>query len=87
VQTRVLVHSPDLSAPALHHGEKKRLTVSPAKEDAGIDELCGNLGQDFVARSESVTLDFSNMTFSSTCKAAPRSGTVQQRLDFIMSLR
>ena len=29
-----------------------------------IDELYGNLGQDVVARFQSFTLDFSNMTFS-----------------------
>jgi hypothetical protein len=37
--------------------------------NAGIDVLFGNLGQDFFDRFESVSLNFSTMTFSS---GAPR---------------
>jgi hypothetical protein len=39
-------------------------TIFPARMNAGIDVLFGNLGQDFVANFESFTLDFVNMTFS-----------------------
>jgi hypothetical protein len=40
------------------------VTIFPARMNAGIDVLFGNIGQDFVADFESFTLDFVNMTFS-----------------------
>ncbi len=40
------------------------VTIFPARMNAGIDVLFGNIGQDFVANFESFTLDFVNMTFS-----------------------
>jgi len=40
------------------------VTVSPSLTGAPNDELYGNLGQDVVAKFDSFTLDFVNMTFS-----------------------
>jgi hypothetical protein len=42
----------------------KNVSIFPARMNSGIDELYGNLGQDFVADFESFTLDFTKMTFS-----------------------
>jgi hypothetical protein len=42
----------------------KNVSIFPARMNSGIDELYGNLGQDFVAGFESFTLDFTKMTFS-----------------------
>ena len=43
--------------------------IFPIRMNAGIVALFGNLGQDFVDSFESVSLNFSTMTFSS---GAPR---------------
>jgi len=40
------------------------VAIAPTRRNAGLDVLFGNLGQDFVAGFQSVTLDFVNMTFS-----------------------
>jgi len=40
------------------------VAITPSRVNAGLDILFGNLGQDFVDRFESVSLDFSTMTFS-----------------------
>ncbi len=40
------------------------VSISPAPMNAAIDTLFGNLGQDFVDAFESVTLNFSTMTFT-----------------------
>jgi hypothetical protein len=45
------------------------LSIFPIRMNAGIDVLCGNLGQDFVDSFENVSLNLSTMTFSS---GAPR---------------
>jgi hypothetical protein len=45
------------------------VSILPVRMNAGIDVLFGNLGQDFVDAYESVTLNFSTMTFS---PGAPR---------------
>jgi hypothetical protein len=45
------------------------VSILPVRMNAGIDVLFGNLGQDFVDAFESVTLNFSTMTFS---PGAPR---------------
>ncbi len=37
--------------------------ITPAKTNAGLDELYGNIGQDVLDQFESFTLDFANMTF------------------------
>jgi hypothetical protein len=42
----------------------ENVSIFPARMNAGIDELYGNLGQDLVAGFESFTLDFSRMSFS-----------------------
>ena len=42
----------------------KDVTIFPARVNAGIDVLFGNIGLDFVANLEAVTLDFTTMTFS-----------------------
>ena len=42
----------------------KDVPIFPARANAGIDILFGNLGQDFVADFERFTLDFQNMRFS-----------------------
>jgi len=42
----------------------ERVPVFRTKMGSDIDELYGNLGQDLVAKFESFTLDFANMTFS-----------------------
>ncbi|MGH9326387.1 MAG: pepsin/retropepsin-like aspartic protease family protein [Terriglobia bacterium] len=41
----------------------KNVSITPLKTNSGLDELYGNIGQDFVAGFESFTLDFSKMTF------------------------
>ena len=46
------------------------VSILPARMNAGIDVLFGNLGLDFVDSFESVSLNFSTMTFS---VGAPRS--------------
>jgi len=40
------------------------VSILPVRKNAGIDVLFGNLGQDFVRSVESITLNFSTMTFS-----------------------
>ncbi|HWW84489.1 MAG TPA: pepsin/retropepsin-like aspartic protease family protein [Vicinamibacterales bacterium] len=40
------------------------VSITPIRVNAGLDILFGNLGQDFVDRFESVSLNFSTMTFS-----------------------
>jgi predicted aspartyl protease len=45
------------------------VSILPVRVNAGIDVLFGNLGQDFIGGFESVSLNFSTMTFSS---GAPR---------------
>jgi len=40
------------------------VSVLPSAMGAGIDELYGNIGQDVVAKFDSFTIDFANMTFS-----------------------
>ena len=47
----------------------KDVSISPIRMHAAIDVLFGNLGQDFVDGFDSVSLNFSTMTFSS---GAPR---------------
>ena len=42
----------------------RQVSIFPMKMGSGIDELYGNIGQDFVASFQSFTLDFSKMTFS-----------------------
>jgi len=44
--------------------------IFPVRMNSAIDVLFGNLGQDFVEGFESVSLNFSTMTFS---LGAPRS--------------
>jgi len=40
------------------------VSITPIRKNAGLDILFGNLGQDFVDSFESVSLNFSTMTFS-----------------------
>jgi hypothetical protein len=40
------------------------VSITPVRINAGLDILFGNLGQDFVDSFESVSLNFSTMTFS-----------------------
>ena len=40
------------------------VSITPIRMNAGLDRLFGNLGQDFVDSFESVSLNFSTMTFS-----------------------
>jgi hypothetical protein len=40
------------------------VSIAPVRTNAGLDILFGNLGQDFVDRFESVSLNFLTMTFS-----------------------
>ena len=42
----------------------KNVSIFPGRMNSGIDELYGNLGQDFVAGFQSFTVDFTKMRFS-----------------------
>jgi predicted aspartyl protease len=48
------------------------VSITSVRTNAGLDILFGNLGQDFVENFESVTLDFSTMTFSVGAPRASR---------------
>lgn len=49
----------------------KDISITPKKMNSGLDELYGNIGQDFFGKFDSFTFDFSNMTFKVGAPVSP----------------